>query len=93
VQKQAHDDWTQFSPEMLSRCVTDTQINKTLFNYLKKECIGFTKESILLEHGTTKVLQAQYKNGFLFDEKKAMFLLGNLNKRKTEVENKVHETF
>jgi DNA polymerase I len=93
VQKQAHDDWTQFSPEMLSRCVTDTQINKTLFNYLKKECIGFTKESILLEHRTTKVLQAQYKNGFLFDEKEAMFLLGNLNKRKTEVENKVHETF
>jgi len=93
VQKQAHDDWTQFSEEMLSRCVTDTQINKTLFNYLKNECVGFSKESILLEHETTQVLQTQYENGFLFDEKEAMLLLGSLNKRKTEVENKVHETF
>ena len=36
TQKQAHDDWTQFSQEMLSRCEKDTIINKTLFNYLKK---------------------------------------------------------
>ena len=93
TQKQAHDDWTQFSQEMLSRCEKDTIINKTLFNYLKKECVGFTKECILLEHETTQVLQQQYENGFLFDEKEAMFLLSGLNKRKSEVEREVHETF
>jgi hypothetical protein len=49
VQKQVHEDWTQFSEEMLTRCIKDVKINKTLFNYLKKECVGFSKDSILLE--------------------------------------------
>jgi len=93
VQKQVHEDWTQFSEEMLTRCIKDVKINKSLFNYLKKECVGFSKDSILLEHETTNVLQTQYENGFLFDEKEAMLLLSKLNKRKSEVENEVHETF
>ena len=93
VQKQQHEDWTKFTPEMLSRCQKDTQINKTLFNYLKKECIGFSKESIILEHETAKILQQQTENGFFFDEKQAMSLLSNINKRKTEVENEVQSTF
>ncbi len=93
VQKQQHDDWSQFSEEMLSRCIKDVKINKTLFNYLKKECIGFSKESILIEHQTTKILQEQTENGFFFDEKEAMLLLSKINKRKSEVETEVHETF
>ena len=93
VQKQVHEDWTQFSEEMLTRCIKDVKINKTLFNYLKKECAGFSKDSILLEHETTNVLQTQHENGFLFDEKEAMLLLSKLNKRKSEVETEVHETF
>ena len=93
VQKQQHDDWSKFSEEMLSRCIKDVKINKTLFNYLKKECIGFSKESILIEHQTTKILQEQTENGFFFDEKEAMLLLSKINKRKSEVETEVHETF
>ena len=93
IQKQQHEDWTMFTPEMLVRCKKDTQINKTLFNYLKKECIGFSKESIFIEHETTKILQQQTENGFFFDEKEAMLLLSKINKRKSEVENEVHETF
>lgn len=93
VQKQVHEDWTQFSEEMLTRCIKDVKINKTLFNFLKKECVGFSKDSILLEHETTNVLQTQHENGFLFDEKEAMLLLSKLNKRKSEVETEVHETF
>jgi DNA polymerase III epsilon subunit-like protein len=93
VQKQVHEDWTQFSEEMLTRCIKDVKINKKLFNYLKKECVGFSKDSILLEHETTNVLQTQHENGFLFDEKEAMLLLSKLNKRKSEVETEVHETF
>ena len=93
VQKQQHEDWTKFTPEMLRRCQKDTQINKTLFNYLKTECIGFSKESIILEHKTAKILQQQTENGFFFDEKQAMSLLSTINKRKTEVENEVQSTF
>ena len=93
IQKQQHEDWTMFTPEMLVRCKKDTKITKTLFNYLKKECSGFSKESIFIEHETTKILQQQTENGFFFDEKEAMLLLSKINKRKSEVENEVHETF
>ena len=31
IQKQQHEDWTTFTPEMLVRCKKDTQIN---LNYL-----------------------------------------------------------
>ena len=62
-------------------------------NY-RKESVGFSKECIELEHKTSvEYYKQQYENGFLFDEKNAMILLGSLNKRKQEVEKEVHETF
>ena len=35
--KPQHEDWSQFSPEMLHRCVEDTEINLLTYNYLLKE--------------------------------------------------------
>tara|TARA_R110001592_G_scaffold50643_2_gene156593 strand:- start:1175 stop:2917 length:1743 start_codon:yes stop_codon:yes gene_type:complete len=93
VQKQKHEDWTQFSPAMLSRCVTDTQINKKLFNYLKKESFGFSKQSINIEHNITYLLEQQKETGFLFNEKNAMLLTSELSSKLKETEDKVHETF
>ena len=93
IQKKAHEDWSCFSFEMLERCVNDTKINKTLFNYLKKESLGFSKESIQLEHETTMILIDQLQNGFLFDEKKAMSLTAELTQKLNETVDTVHKTF
>lgn len=93
IQKKEHEDWSQFSFEMLERCVNDTKINKTLFNYLKKESLGFSKESIQLEHETTMILIDQLQNGFLFDEKKAMSLTAELTQKLNETVDTVHKTF
>ena len=93
VQKKEHEDWSQFSFAMLERCAVDTKINKKLFNYLKKESLGFSKESIELEHETTKVLIDQLQNGFLFDEKKAMSLTAELTQKLNETVDIVHKTF
>ena len=91
--KKDSPEWTEFSKEMLSYCERDVEINYKLFNYLKKESIGFSKECIKLEHKVTHILEQQKQNGFLFDEKEAMLLTAELSSKLKETEDKVHETF
>ena len=87
------EDFTEYTTDMLMYCIKDVRLNKKLFDHLKIEGKGFSKESIELEHATTKVLSVQRNNGFKFDEKNAIFLLSSLNKRKKEIEEEVLETF
>ena len=35
--KPEHEDWSQFSPEMLHRCTEDVEINHKVYDYLMKE--------------------------------------------------------
>ena len=91
--KKDSPEWTCFTEEMLDYCEQDVVINNKLFNYLKKESIGFSKESINLEHKVTYLLEEQKRNGFLFDDEKAMLLTSELSSKLKETEDKVHETF
>ena len=91
--KKDSPEWTCFTKEMLSYCERDVAINSKLFNLLKKESIGFSKESIDLEHKVTYLLEEQKRNGFLFDDEKAMMLTSELSFKLKETEDKVHETF
>tara|TARA_R110000782_G_scaffold75766_1_gene151186 strand:- start:13 stop:1809 length:1797 start_codon:yes stop_codon:yes gene_type:complete len=82
-----------FSQDMLTYCIQDVRLNKRVLETLRKEGSVFTKQSVDLEHDVCKILQQQEINGFLFDEHVGMSLLSSLNKRKSEVEKEVHETF
>ena len=93
IPKKDSPEWTSFNEEMLSYCQRDVSINFKLFNYLKKESIGFSKDSIMLEHKVTYLLEEQKRNGFLFDYEKAMMLTSELSSKLKETEDKVHETF
>jgi len=93
IPKKDSPEWTSFNEEMLSYCQRDVSINFKLFNYLKKESIGFSKDSIMLEHKVTYLLEEQKQNGFLFDYEKAMLLTSELSSKLKETEDKVHETF
>jgi len=93
IPKKDSPEWTSFNEEMLSYCQRDVSINYKLFNYLKKESIGFSKDSIMLEHKVTYLLEEQKQNGFLFDYEKAMMLTSELSSKLKETEDKVHETF
>ena len=93
IPKKDSPEWTSFNEEMLSYCQRDVSINYKLFNYLKKESIGFSKDSIMLEHKVTYLLEEQKRNGFLFDYEKAMMLTSELSSKLKETEDKVHETF
>jgi len=91
--KKDSPEWSTFTKEMLSYCERDVDINYKLFNYLKKESLGFSKECIKLEHKVTHILEQQKRNGFLFNDEEAMFLASELSFKLQETENKVHETF
>jgi len=91
--KKDSPEWSAFTKEMLSYCERDVDINYKLFNYLKKESLGFSKECIKLEHKVTHILEQQKRNGFLFNDEEAMFLASELSFKLQETENKVHETF
>ena len=90
IPKKDSPEWTSFNEEMLSYCQRDVSINYKLFNYLKKESIGFSKDSIMLEHKVTYLLEEQKRNGFLFDYEKAMMLTSELSSKLKETEDKVH---
>ena len=91
--KKESPEWTCFNKEMLDYCEQDVVINNKLFNYLKKESIGFSKESIDLEHKVTYLLEEQKQNGFLFNDEQAMLLTSELSLKLQQTEHKVHETF
>ena len=91
--KQEFYDFRKWSEKMYKYCINDVEINKKVLDILRKESVGFSKESIDLEHQVCRILAEQEHYGFLFDEVNATYLLSKLNKRKKEIEHAVHETF
>lgn len=66
VKKPEHEDWTQFSPEMLHRCQQDVEINTRLYKDLigKFKIKKFSSSSIRIEHHVAEMLRQQQENGF-----------------------------
>ena len=87
------EDFTTYTKETLKYCVQDVVLNKVLFEQLKKESTGFSRDSIDMEHQVTQILKEQEDNGFMFDEKKAMLLMADLNCKIKETIEEVHATF
>ena len=87
------EDFEEFTEDMLRYCIQDVRLNKILYFALQEESIGFSQDSIELEHETAKILAEQRDFGFLLDERQATLLLSSLTKRQKEVEKEVQETF
>ena len=87
------EDYVEYSPEMLSYCAKDVQLNTLVFEQLKKESKGFTKDSVALEQEAARILKNQEVHGFLFDDRKAEILLADLRERMGNIEREVHEVF
>ena len=68
----------KYNQAMLDYCKQDVEITHAVYNELKKESKGFTKESIDLEHDIRLILDQQEKNGFAFNIRKAQELLAKL---------------
>ncbi len=86
-------EWETYSDEMLKYCITDVNLNKKLYEHLKKESLGFSKQSITIEHDVTHILTKQKTNGFLFNMKEATLLTSKLSRLLKETVDEVHKTF
>tara|TARA_R110000751_G_scaffold105342_1_gene201302 strand:+ start:2564 stop:4309 length:1746 start_codon:yes stop_codon:yes gene_type:complete len=91
--KAKQPEWSTFTHQMLSYCIVDVKLNKKLLSALEKEAVGFSTESVLLEHEVTHILTEQKENGFLFNMKEATLLASKLSRLLKETVDEVHKTF
>jgi len=79
-QKTAFTDFDGgLTEEMVSYCIQDTLVTQKLYEYLTKEMShDYSQESIKLEHEVAFIIAEQERNGFRFDEVKALQLLSVL---------------
>jgi len=93
LQKIEHTEFGEYTPEMLNYCRNDAVLNAKMFNNLKSESRGFSRQSVVLEHETLKIIADQRERGFLLDVKSATLLVAELTDRLKEVEREVQKTF
>ena len=88
-----HEDWSQLSCEMVKYCEQDVAVTVRVLECLQDELVGFSEESVKLEHDVQTIIQQQIKNGWLIDPKHTNDLLALLKEKKYELEETVQRTF
>ena len=87
------NDYQTFSIDMVKYCERDVLLNKRVYDILRREAKGFGADSIKLEQETARIIAAQRKHGFLFDQKAASLLNAEVNEKLTDVVKEVHKEF
>ena len=88
-----HEDWSQLSCEMVKYCEQDVAVTVRVLECLQDELVGFSEESVKLEHDVQRIIQQQIKNGWLIDQKHTNDLIALLKEKKYELEETVQQTF
>ena len=86
--KTEHQDFSEFTPEMLEYCINDTALTAKLFRKLSERMrsLGFSEYGCELEHKAWHIIQnKQKKNGFPFNKKEAELLYAKLRQRQDEL--------
>jgi hypothetical protein len=81
VLKVEHEDWSQYSPEMMGRCDTDVEITEMVWVALKEEAASTGlqwEEAEILEHDVAKEIVEQQRNGIPLNLGKIEDLLTNI---------------
>ena len=92
--KVVHEDWTQYSPEMKTRCETDVELNYKVACYLKSRGVEKgSKESSQIEHLVQNLLQNQTELGFALDTTKAYQLFAMFHNKTNRLEREIKEEF
>lgn len=88
--KVEHEDWTQFSPEMQNRCVTDVRLSVKVYDYLVKELATISvknpqiKEYLRAEHAAAIWSTEASLHGWPFDMVAAQALRDTLEAKVEE---------
>lgn len=89
--KLEHEDWTQFSPEMLERCAVDVDVTERLWKLIEAKNVDPRANE--LEHSVAIIVARQERQGYSFDVQKAETLTATLMMRRTELEAELQDTF
>ena len=88
-----YSDWTQYTPEMLTYCKQDVNVNEQVYKALLKELEDFKPSSLELEHDVQRIIQQQIRNGWLLDAPKARDLVAELKEKAYDLEEEVQRVF
>lgn len=90
-----HEDWMQFSAEMLARCRRDVQINVRVLLALRQKMleIGFSELSCEIEHAARMCVNEQEDTGFKFDTEAGIAFYERLVSLREELAAEVHKYF
>ena len=88
-----HDEWGKYSPEMQTRCSSDTKLTLKVLKHLEEKMKYFSEDSIRLEHDVAKIIHEQIKKGWLFNTEGATKLLAKINDELGVLEDTIHQTF
>lgn len=94
IPKVAHEDWSQWSPEMQHRCEQDVEGNILIWQHLVEK-MGLDKsdewdKALELEYSVARVQAQQSLNGVLFNVKAARKLYKKIDVRIKEIEHILH---
>ncbi len=67
IAKPAHEDWTQFSEDMLHRCTEDTRINAMLYKHLGEQSHEGWDKAVKSSMAFFKLMGMQERHGWLVD--------------------------
>ena len=93
VYKDHHDDWSQWSQEMEDYCIQDVNVTLAVYNKLRKELAGFTKECIELEHWSQAILERQRMKGFLLDSDLALTTKAQIDYEYCQIISQLKDVF
>lgn len=93
VYKDHHDDWSQWSQEMEDYCVQDVEVTEAVYNQLKKELRGCSKDAVDLEHWSQAVLERQRIKGFKLDIDLALTTKAAIDREYLEIIGKLQQVF
>jgi DNA polymerase-1 len=88
-----HEDWTRLSPAMIDYCIRDVELTEAVYNRLRVELDGFSRESQDLEHQVQWIIQDQVNNGWLLDQRLCHTLCAKFKERMYAIEEELQEVF
>lgn len=84
-------DWAEYTPEMGMYCKQDVVVTLELVRRI--EARNYSQQALDLENRISALMAKQERNGFCFNEKKAVELYASLCSRREEIQKELVEAF
>lgn len=89
------NDFSKYSEEMKKYCIQDVRLGLKVYLELARRMIrlGFTDDSLDLEHRAWSILKTQQNNGFAFNYKEALRLYTEIRDKENDIRDRILEVW